>query len=348
MCWVVDPKSQPTIVLTCLLLGMLGGCATTQGVLFPKVEPPRVWPSPPDRPRIKLVGQIVGSGDLKAARNAGEAFRAALRGPRPPINFSAPHGVAISDRGLIAVADSSAGAVHILDLETRTHVLVSGFGQERFGAPVGVAWAVGRLFVTDALRHEVIELDAQGRYRNRFGADQLGRPVGIAYVAQRERLYVVDGKADQLIVFDPAGNVTGTLGRSGVAPGEFNRPTHLSAMGDRLLVADSGNARVQLLDLDGRVITVIGHRGNGAGDFSLPKGVAFDQDHHIYVVDAHFENIQVFDDQGQLLLSWGSEGDELGEFSLPAGLAIDRYNRIWVADSANHRLQVFDYLGASS
>lgn len=346
------------------------GCATPQGVLFPLVDPPLVWPTAPDVPRVKFVGTLNGSADLKAALSASEAFKAFLRGPRPPINFSGPHGIALCRAGrarlldargapgdtkkrrawpaLLAVADGAGGAVHILDLGDRTHVLVTGFGDERFSTPLGVAWADRRLFVTDAQRHEVVELDAEGGYHGRFGLDTLTRPVGITYVAQRDRLYVVDGGAHRVVVFDPAGTVVQILGERGTAPGQFNFPTHITSRGDRLLVADSGNSRIQLLDLDGRPLSTIGSRGDGAGDLSLPKGVAFDSAGRIYVVDAHFENVQIFDETGQLLLAIGREGNRLGQFALPAGLAIDRSDRIWVADSGNRRLQVFSLWEAPS
>lgn len=324
------------------------GCGRPAGPLFPRIEPPVVWPAPPERPRIQLVGLISDSRDLRAAVSAKEMWGAAIRGRRPPIRFVGPHTVAISPTGLVAVADSGGGAVHVLDLDRRDHLRVAGWGAERFAVPVGVAWMGQRLFVTDARRHEIIELDARGGFHHRFGSDALVRPVGIAYAAARRRLYVVDGGSHRLAVFEPNGTSVRTIGRRGTAPGEFNFPSQVCARGDRLVVADSGNARVQILDLDGTPLRMIGKKGDGAGDFSFPKGVAFDNSGHLYVVDAHFENIQVYDAEGRLLLAFGREGHGPGEFSLPAGLAIDRNDRIWVADSANHRLAVFDFLGTGT
>jgi len=328
-----------------MLSGLGGACARPKGVLFDS-SPSRVWPAPPEPPRVRLVGTLSGSDDLKAARSGREAFQAALRGPLPPIHFLGPHGVALRDLDLLAVADANGAAVHIIDLEARSHCKISGWAEQRFGAPVGVAWAGDRLFVTDAQRHEVVELNASGAFRRGFGQDALQRPVGIAYVKERERLYVVDGGAHCLKVFDLDGTEAGTLGRNGTGPGEFNFPTHICARDGTLLVADSGNSRVQLLDLDGECLRTIGRRGDGAGDFALPKGVAFDSDGHLYVVDAHFENVQIFDREGRLLLAVGEEGSGPGEFSLPAGIAIDGQDRIWVADSGNGRMQVLEYLKA--
>lgn len=322
------------------------GCARPKGALFDAPDGKKVWPPPPETSRVEFVGTIADSDDLHAAVSGMEAFKTALRGPRPPIRFLGPTGVAVRDPEKVAIADTNGAAVHIIDLEARTHYKVNGWREERFGAPVGVAWAGGQLFVTDAERHEVIELDAVGGFHRSFGGEVLTRPVGIAYAPQRDRLYVVDGGAHCLKVFDRGGASTATIGRQGVEPGEFHFPTHVAVRDDTLLVADSGNSRVQLLDLDGACLRTIGQRGDAAGDFALPKGVAFDSDGHLYVVDAHFENIQIFNREGQLLLAVGQEGTKPGEFSLPAGLAIDGKDRIWVADSGNGRMQVLAYLKA--
>ncbi|MDO8632035.1 MAG: hypothetical protein Q7R41_16250, partial [Phycisphaerales bacterium] len=213
---------------------MSGGCGRPQGVLFPAMEPARVWPSPPDRPRIKLLGVLSGSDDLKAGQSGGEVFANVLRGPRPAIKFSGPHALAVREPGLLAVADGTGAAVHILDLQNRTHLLLSGFGEERFAVPVGVAWADGRLFVTDAGRREVIELDTDGHFVRSFGRETLRRPVGITYSSARQRLYVVDGDDHRIKVFDLTGTMVVTLGRRGTLPGEFNFPSHICAAGDRL------------------------------------------------------------------------------------------------------------------
>jgi len=348
MCWVVGRRKHTLVAIGLLVLSIAAGCGRPQGILFPAVEPPRVWPPAPDVPRIRFIGELSDSGDLKAARSGMEVVKAAFRGPRPPIAFSNPHGVAISRKGLIAVADGGGQAVHVVDPERRTHRLISGFGEERFGSPVGVAWVGGRLFVTDAVRHEVIELGPLGEFRQRFGDDQLTWPVGIAYASERDQLYVVDGRSHRLAVFTTSGELVKTLGERGPGAGEFNFPTHIASAGGRLLVADSGNFRVQVLDLNGNGITTIGQKGDGAGDLSLPKGVAFDSEGHIYIVDAHFENIQIFDESGQLLMAFGREGQGPGKFSLPAGLAVGPDDQIWVADSGNRRLQVFEYIRTSS
>jgi len=324
------------------------GCQQLRGELFPAINPPMVWPREPETPRVQLVGAISNSTDLKSGRSRAEAWGAAIRGPRPPIRFSGPHAVAYHPADLLAVADSSGGAVHIIDLRERTHVVSYGSEQQRFAAPVGVAWANDQLFVSDAQLHQIIQLDRTGRVVRRFGETELIRPVGIAYVPQRREFYVVDGGAHLIAVFDSSGRSVRTIGGRGTQPGEFNFPTHIAFDGTaRLAVADTGNFRVQVLDLEGNCRRVLGRKGDAAGDFALPKGVAFDGDGHLYVWDSQFENVQIFDRTGRLLLAFGREGRNPGEFWLPSGIAIDHQNRIWIADGGNRRIQVFVYLRAS-
>ncbi len=331
------------------MLGTLAtGCARPAGIVFPAIESPKTWPAPPQQSRIQYLGALADSDDLHAAQTGWEVFKAGLRGPRPPIRLSSPHGLAIGPNGWLAVADVSAAAVHLININTRSHRIVAGWGDERFAAPVGVAWINERLFITDAGRHEVIELDTLGNLQNRFGTEDLQRPVGVTFSPSSQRIYVVDGNAHRIAVFTTQGQLEKYIGKRGTAPGEFNYPSHITSTGDRLLLADSGNFRVQLLDLEGHCHQVIGQKGDGAGDLSLPKGVAVDSDGHIYVVDAHFENVQIFNDQGQLLLAWGKEGGGVGEFILPAGIAIDNLDRIWIADAGNRRIQVFQYIKAKS
>ncbi len=339
-------KARP-LVFVFTVGAALTGCAKPPGVLFPAVKPEIVWPGPPERPRIRLIGTISDSRDLKAGVSGREVFMAAVRGPRPPITFTSPQGVAFEPPGRLAVADSGGGAVHVIDLERRAHEVVFGFENERFGAPVGVAWVDGRLYVSDAERDEIIVMDGTGRWVKRFGRGVLDRPVGIAYAEATGRLYVVNGNRHEVVVFDLNGDVVATIGRRGLEPGTFNWPSYLCVRGDRLFVVDSGNCRVQVFDLNGTLLTTIGQRGNAAGDLALPKGVAVDSAGHVYVVDARFENVQIFDEQGRLLLAFGEEGTKPGQFWLPAGITIDASDRVWIADGGNRRIQVFEYLRAS-
>jgi sugar lactone lactonase YvrE len=78
-----------------------------------------------------------------------------------------------------------------------------------------------------------------------------------------------------------------------------------------------------------------------------PKGISFDSEGHLYVVDGLWGIVQVFDREGRLLYYFGQRGSGLGDFQLPTGLQIDTSDRIYVVDSFNRRIEVFHYYAAT-
>ena len=62
-------------------------------------------------------------------------------------------------------------------------------------------------------------------------------------------LYILDGQASHVRVYDSAGAYVATLGREGKGPGEFEVPIGIAVSEGRVLVRDPANARVQLFHL---------------------------------------------------------------------------------------------------
>ena len=63
-------------------------------------------------------------------------------------------------------------------------------------------------------------------------------------------VYVLDGQARHVRVFDSEGTYVKTLGRDGEGPGEFKVPIGLAISNSRVLVRDPANGRVQLFGLE--------------------------------------------------------------------------------------------------
>lgn len=86
------------------------------------------------------------------------------------------------------------------------------------------------------------------------GPDAFGRIE--AFEVDREgRIWVLERRTQQLIVFDTAGNHVRTIGRRGGGPGEFMEPVavHLAPDG-RLWVVDVGTHRISVLDTAGNYV----------------------------------------------------------------------------------------------
>lgn len=69
------------------------------------------------------------------------------------------------------------------------------------------------------------------------------------------RVATIDGRANELFVFDRNGALTARAGGTGDGPGEFQRPAGLVRLGgDTLLVYDSNHRRFSLFDTDGNFL----------------------------------------------------------------------------------------------
>jgi streptogramin lyase len=330
-----------SLVLT--LAGLLG-CATGGGAIFPPVEPARVWPLPPDPPRVRYIGQLTGEESLKAPVGGWDAFQAVLTGPPPKVAFSRPTAVAVRGE-VVFVADSGLGAVHRMDLENRTYVLMRGTEEDPFQVPIDVAVIDESVWVADRGRAVLERFTLAGEWQETLRVDALTAPVALAPADAPGEFWVADAAQHTCLRLNTTGEILATVGQRGGGPAGFNFPTGLSwdpAVG--LVVADAMNFRVQVLTPDGALRAAFGRKGDAAGDFARPRDVAVDSTGHIYVLDNQFENVQVFTRDGQLLMAWGREGEAPGEFALPSGITIDPQDRIWIADSYNRRVQVFQYL----
>lgn len=328
-----------------ILLGATTACARPAGEIFPAVDPPLVWPLPPEQPRISYIGALGGSADLRPAKTGWRVLTEAMnRRENRPIRLTTPHAVAVGPDERVYVVDTGSASLHVIDLARRIHRRFEWAGDERLGSPAGVAVGPNGVFVTDAALGAVFEFGLDGTFKWRLDV-QFDRPGGIAYCPDNGRLYVADTGAHRCVAMGRDGEVLFSFGERGQGPSEFNFPTHVVChplLG--LLVSDTMNSRVQRFELDGTFVAGIGKKGDGAGDLSLPKGVAVDGDGNVYVVDAHFENVQIFRADGRLLLAFGAEGVGPAQFAIPGGVTVDHRDRVWVADSRNGRLQVFQYM----
>ncbi len=337
------------ISILMLILAMLvgGGCASQPGELFASEGVKPSWPPAPEQARVRYVGELKRDVDLKPGRKPMQGLRRALFGKEAAREMLRPLDVCSDGGDRVYVADPGGQVVHVFDLATRVYENWSPpKGGPSFRVPVGLAWdARGRLIVSDSEAALLFVFDAQGTLLGTLGEGLLQRPCGVAVDVERDRIYVADAGAHQVVVLSGEGSEIGRIGRRGPGPGEFNFPTYVTLSPDgTLFVSDSLNFRVQVLDAGGGFVRQIGEKGDMPGYFAQPKGLALDPAGHLYVVDANFEAVQVFDAEGALLLTFGREGRGAGEFWLPAGISIDASARIWIADSYNRRIQLFEYL----
>lgn len=339
-----------TILLWLLFLALswgLSGCGRPgRPVLQQTSDQPRVWPAPPETPRIQYLGVVSTEKDLKKSSTMLEGLETLIFGKGDLGVLMAPSDMVLSPPGRLHIADSAGGVIHLFDYHANRYQQFGDLRQDKtLQRPVGLCVVGEYVYVTDSQAHCVCVFEWDGGFVTSFGESLLIRPSGIAYHEARQEVVVSDTGEHDLKVFDLSGQYKRTLGTRGIAPGQFNFPTHLwTDQEGRLYVSDTLNYRIQILSASGQSWAVFGQHGDRPGYFGHPCGVATDSHGHIYVADRQFENIQVFDRDGQILLTFGREGRALGEFWLPSGVFVDDQNWIYVADTFNKRIQVFKFL----
>jgi len=327
---------------------LAAGCSRPAGPIFEPQDPPIAWPASPAAARIRYVGQISSSADLKPPRRFLQSLGNLLIGPEKPEQLYGPRSAICAGRGRrLWVADPGGRRVHVFDMQTRSYQAITRAGETPLLSPVDVCAGPDQtIYVCDsenAAIYRFAEPEAAFQTELRM-PEELQRPAGVHYDHDTGELYVVDAAAHDVKVLGPDGTLRRILGRRGAGPGEFNFPCGITVHNGLIWIVDAGNHRVQGLEPTGAPVATVGQAGDAPGDLALPKGIAFDSDGHAYVVDARFENVQVFGRDGSLLLFFGQEGTGPGEFWLPAGIHIDATDRIWICDSYNGRVQVFQYV----
>lgn len=354
-------SARATVFLALAVL--LAGCATSRdpAVLhFGMEDAPEgrriLYPAPPEVPRYMYAGQLIGEVNFRVpgadARGGAEQLWRLVLGLDAPdakrVVLQRPVAGAVDGAGRIYVTDASRQAVFVFD-EKAGELLVwdRAQGLAGFASPVGVAPGPdGQIYVADAELGMVVRLDREGNPRGTIGKGLLKRPAGLARDAEQRLLYVADTYAHDVKVFDDEGRLVQLIGRRGEGNGEFNYPTHVAFARGELYVTDSLNSRVQVFGAGGEVLDrKFGTRGLYVGQLVRPKGVAVDNEGHVYVVESYYDHLLVFDRAGEFLLPIGGTGQDTGRFFLPAGVWVDGRNRVFVADMFNGRVMVFQFLG---
>ncbi|HJS18230.1 MAG TPA: hypothetical protein VJ785_05765, partial [Anaerolineales bacterium] len=192
-----------------------------------------------------------------------------------------------------------------------------------------------------------------------FGAEHypplgLNAPRDIA-AGLNDDLYVADSRNHRILHIGSDGGLLhewGSFGDllSGDAPiGTFNEPWGVAVGPDgSVYVTDTWNHRVQKFTEDGEPVQTWGQYGQPLPDvpessssFWGPRGIAVDENGHVYVADTGNKRIVKFDSDGNYLTEFGTAGFDPGQFDEPVGVAVSNDGTVFVTDTWNQRIQSF-------
>ncbi len=215
-----------------------------------------------------------------------------------------------------------------------------------FSKPFDIEVRHGRIYLSDTVSRRVHMLDLNEKSYVEIGVNGNGRlvkPLGLA-LDDAGRLYVCDGSAKRVVIFNRDGKFLGAVGGEEM----LERPTGVAVDpdGSRIFVVDTGgvdsqNHRVRIFDQEGRHLGDIGERGSAEGEFNLPLNAAMGADHNLRVLDTGNFRVQSFSPELKVNNTFGKPGRYAGDFSHARGIAMDADSRIYVADTGFGNVQIF-------
>lgn len=313
--------------------------------------PQLIWPEPPEKPRVKYVEMFSNNFDIEPLKKLSWADKlVGKQNPNVGEKFSRPAGVAIDSKGRVLLVASQRGTVYIIDKEHKEVQRVRGDRGIALQYPYGLGLdSQDNFYVTDPPKHAVYKFNSAGSMVQAWGKDQgLNNPTGVAFDEPRRRMYVVDSHAHTVFIFNmDNGQKIGTFGKRGIKPGDLNYPVSIAVnpQDGMIAITNTVACTVELFDANYKFIRRFGKQGVMYGNLARPKGLTWDNEGHIWVVDAAYNNFQIFDPKGNVYLFVGSFGNNPGQFNLPSGIFISRNNQVVVADQLNDRVQIFHFFG---
>lgn len=343
-------------VLAALLTFACGAAAqgqdrsTARAIGVPPTKP-RVWPLPPEQPRIALTSTIASDLDLKREAGVLSGLRKLIAGTTTvAFPVMRPHDVTVDSRGRLYVTCCVPTVVRVFDPALSESRTLGTSGDWRLSKPMGLTVdEQDNVYVADQGARKVMVYSPTGAFVRMYDGDGVFlNPVDVAVDTAAGLLYVVDAFRHQVLVLNRAnGQVLRRIGRTA---GDAEQPR---AAAGTALTASHGAASKDTAGTS----TPPGHgrssaprdieknRGTEPGAFRFPAFATVSPRGLLFVSDGLNARVQVFARDGKFVREIGRRGDGPGAFSRPKGVALDSEEHLYVVDAAFSNVQLFDDQG---
>ncbi len=283
---------------------------------------------PPIAPDQRVTAEVVGT--------------LASPDPKP---LSMPTDVAIDGAGRIFVADGVNDRIVRFTKAGQLDGEIRGAGGQTLRRPVGLTCdAKDRLWSADSGHRRVLVIGADGSLVEVVDAPKAEDgaafdPTDVAVKPDGKRTYVADNDNHRVWVRDNATKEWTSLGKFGMALGQFQWPFMLCiAREDYVYVSEAIGARVQRISPTDRWAGQLGKWGVQVGTFYRPKGVAADAQGRLFVSDSTLRVVQAFNERGRFIgVLTDAQGQPL-RFAHPMGLCFDAEGFLYVVELDANRV----------
>ncbi len=175
------------------------------------------------------------------------------------------------------------------------------------------------------------------------GGDKLGlRHPSNVRMTSDNRILVLDGVSNRVVIYSYEGKFQGSFGRGGSADDELSYPLGMTLDAkDNVYIADSGNARVQIYSPDGKHLDQIKLPQSKKQKRPDPTDVAIDNQRQLlYVVDNENHQVLVYSLKEQKFIrTIGGMSHKQDGFRWPFSLYIDSAGTLYIVDVINTRIR---------
>ena len=176
-----------------------------------------------------------------------------------------------------------------------------------------------------------------------YGGNKFGGLTDVA-IAPTGEVVIVDHDNGHVIVLDDKLKLLKLIGQ-GSGNSRLVNPHGVAVTDNVIAVSDCGSDQVKKYSLRGEFLSVIGCHGDKNGQFNIPRGLAFNNNKLLYVVDGHNRRVQVFQEDNTFAFSFGKRGNNPGQFQCPDCIAIDPNNNVLVTDNDTNCIHLFTHNG---
>jgi len=176
-----------------------------------------------------------------------------------------------------------------------------------------------------------------------YGGNKFGGPSDIS-LGHNGQVVIVDDVNKCVVVLDDRLNLLRVIGQ-GSGNSRLVDPDGVAITDNVIGVSDYGSHQVKKYSLQGELLSIIGCYGKKNGQFDCPRGLAFNNNKLLYVVDGNNYRVQVFQQDDTFAFSFGNRGINPGQFQSPVRLAICPNNNVLVTEYDANCIHVFSHSG---
>ena len=253
-----------------------------------------------------------------------------------------PYGIAVNNKGLIAVADNKRNCVLIFNKEGKIVRKLGCYGKNpgEFDSVAGVTFLNDdEILVADELNHRIQQFNVQtGNFVKSFGKKgtregEFQDPVSVC-MDDEGRVVVTEYYNNRIQVLTKDGKSVFKFGDSGSE--KLYKPTGCVYHKNMFIVSDCWNHCLKVFDSSGEFLYKIGEKGDADGQFYYPWGLCVEKygnRQNLLVCDRRNGRVQQFTVEGRFT------GKTVTDLQKPTDIATTPDGRILVSEAVLEQIK---------